>query len=389
MENAEVELGYIRLTKGGHTAADLTISDGDADVKYNVYLRENTILLQFRSTNRSRAELAARLLRRVGVGAEVRREDGRTWYVWATADKLAAGRRELREALAEVVRKALARGWVGKGTAERWLRKLERGRTVRRGWPKYNMQLIDGALIVRYGSTNLMGIEREARRLREMGLEEGAHFTVKTPEGGRDGYVRILKRGLAYAAWLSIHGSGKQRRLAAEFVGYILQRAMEEGDAVYRKAFEVVEEGKARGSLKLADVRGAEVFVGGVKHVVTVLGGRAEVGRSGSGRPLLRIRITAEIDGVRRECVMTLIRRRPDNAMVSYAYASADAPGGREADAERFSALIKALTGREPKMYRRGDGRAVIMCTRKHLEALARYAELADDIERWLEETSS
>jgi hypothetical protein len=29
-------------------------------------------------------------------------------------------------------------------------------------------------------------------------------------------------------------------------------------------------------------------------------------------------------------------------------YAAADAPGGKEADAERYSALIKALTGRQP-----------------------------------------
>jgi hypothetical protein len=29
-------------------------------------------------------------------------------------------------------------------------------------------------------------------------------------------------------------------------------------------------------------------------------------------------------------------------------YAAADAPGGRWADAERYSALIKALTGRQP-----------------------------------------
>jgi hypothetical protein len=53
---------------------------------------------------------------------------------------------------------------------------------------------------------------------------------VKMPEGGRDGYVRILREGLAYAAWLSVHGSGRQRELAAEFVEYILQRAKEAGE---------------------------------------------------------------------------------------------------------------------------------------------------------------
>jgi hypothetical protein len=33
------------------------------------------------------------------------------------------------------------------------------------------------------------------------------------------------------------------------------------------------------------------------------------------------------------------------------------------------------------------DGTIVIKCTREHLDGFARYAELADAIERWLEET--
>jgi hypothetical protein len=73
---------------------------------------------------------------------------------------------------------------------------------------------------------------------------------------------------------------------------------------------------------------------------------------------------------------------------VGYAYASAGAPGGREADAERFSALIKALTGRETEVYRREDDRIMIQCYEGHLEGFARHAEFADDIEKWLEETS-
>jgi hypothetical protein len=66
------------------------------------------------------------------------------------------------------------------------------------------------------------------------------------PKGGL-GYVNILKEGLAYAAWLSVHGEGEQRELAAEFVKYILRRAEEAGKEVYEKAKEIIEEGKARG----------------------------------------------------------------------------------------------------------------------------------------------
>jgi len=38
-------------------------------------------------------------------------------------------------------------------------------------------------------------------------------------------------------------------------------------------------------------------------------------------------------------------------------------------------------------VYRRSDGRIDIMCGKKHLDGFARYAELADAIWRWLEET--
>jgi hypothetical protein len=68
----EVQFGNIRLAKSG-VAADLIISEGGAAVKYNVYLRRNEIVLQFRSTDRSRVELAACLLRLAGVTAEVKK----------------------------------------------------------------------------------------------------------------------------------------------------------------------------------------------------------------------------------------------------------------------------------------------------------------------------
>jgi len=79
-----------------------------------------------------------------------------------------------------------------------------------------------------------------------MGLEEGRHFSVKKPEGGKAGYVSILKEGLARAAWLSVYGSGRQRELAADFVKYILKRAEEEGKEVYKKAQKIIEEGMSR-----------------------------------------------------------------------------------------------------------------------------------------------
>jgi hypothetical protein len=41
------------------------------------------------------------------------------WRVVATTGMLAAGREELRKALAEIVRKAVENGWVNTNTAER------------------------------------------------------------------------------------------------------------------------------------------------------------------------------------------------------------------------------------------------------------------------------
>jgi hypothetical protein len=116
---------------------------------------------------------------------------------------LAAGREELRKALAEVVREAVTRGWVYAGKAEGWLEKLERGRVLKEGWPKYLVRLSSsGSLEVRFGSTSPDSIKQAAQQLREMGLEEGQHFSVKMPEGGKAGYVYIRRR-----AWRTPLGS--------------------------------------------------------------------------------------------------------------------------------------------------------------------------------------
>ncbi len=216
------------------------------------------------------------------------------------------------------------------------------------------------------------------------------------PEGGDAGYLHILREGLAYAAWLSVRGEGERQGLAAEFVEYILQRAGEEGENVRKKAEEVVKEGKARGSLQLEGFE-ERVEVNGKTYVVKVIGGEA-VEEDRGGRKLLRIKITAEVgrvegehtivDRVVREYTITFGRYGDDNETRGFAYARTDAPGGREADAERFAAVIEALTGVKPKVYRKSDGDIEIVCGRTHLEGFMRYTELADAIKKWLEETS-
>jgi hypothetical protein len=160
-----------------------------------------------------------------------------------------------------------------------------------------------------------------------MGLVEGVHFTVKTPEEGRYGYVSILREGLAYAAWLSVYGPGEQQRLAARFVEYILRRAEEAGKEVYEKVTRIVEEDKSRGSLTLKGFE-ERVEVNGKTYVVKVKDGGA-VEEDRGGRKLLRIKITAEVsrvegehaivDHVEREYTITYSRYGEGNAALGFA----------------------------------------------------------------------
>jgi hypothetical protein len=361
----------IRLTKR-NVAADSTISEGGIAVKYNVYLRRDEIVLQFESTDHSRVELAARLLRLAGVTAEVRKEGGGdVWYVRATTDKLAAGREELRKALAKIVETARDNGCVDASKAEGWLEKLEGGVTLKEGWPKYYVGLSGGgALEVKYQFTSPDSIQQTAQWLRDMGLKEGVHFSVKMPEEGRYGYVSILKEDLARAAWLSVNGRNEQWELTAEFVKYILQRLKEAGDDVYEKAKEIVKEGKARGSLTLKGFK-KEVEVNGKTYVVKVKGGEA-VEEDRGGRKLLRIKIKAEVGRVEGEHIVDRVVRKYTitfgrygrSEALGFARARADVPGGREADAERFAAVIEALTGVKPRIRRRSDGTIELVCGR-------------------------
>jgi hypothetical protein len=52
----------------------LIISEAGVAVKYNIYLHEHDVSLEFESTDRSRVELAALRLKLVGVNAEVKKK---------------------------------------------------------------------------------------------------------------------------------------------------------------------------------------------------------------------------------------------------------------------------------------------------------------------------
>ncbi len=139
--------------------------------------------------------------------------------------------------------------------------------------------------------------------------------------------------------------------------------------------------------MKLEGFEG-RVEVGGRRHVVKAVGWSAELEERQDGKILLRIRIAAEIDGVKCYYTITYGKYRKINAALGFATARAGAPRDRWADAERLTAVIKALTGKEPGIIERSDGTIEIICSRAHLDGFKRYAELADTVERWLEATS-
>jgi hypothetical protein len=165
-----IDKNSIRRTDGGNVAADLTISEGDIEIKYNVYL-SNKVKLEFRSADRSHAELAAILLRHAGVSAEVKKKEGKNvWYVKVSTDKLAAGREKLRKALAEIVKAAVKDDLVEAGKAERWLKKLEKGRVLMEGWPKYKVRLVKSALEISFGSPTSTAYSKRRNDLGRWGL---------------------------------------------------------------------------------------------------------------------------------------------------------------------------------------------------------------------------
>jgi hypothetical protein len=74
---------------------------------------------------------------------------------------------------------------------------------------------------------------------------------------------------------------------------------------------------------------------------------------------LLKNRVAAEMEGVRNDYTIIFSRYGRNKAMAA---TRTDAPGGREADAKRLAAVIKAITGTKPRIRRIKDGKIVMVC---------------------------
>ena len=98
--------------------------------------------------------------------------------------------------------------------------------------------------------------------------------------------------------------------------------------------------------------------------------------RAGAARSCLGL--TAEVDGVKSDYTITYTNGKI-NAARGRAYASAKAPGGREADA----AVIEALTGVKPKAHRMKNGKndKVRQSASRRFHALRRAGDEQTDLE--------
>jgi hypothetical protein len=161
-------------------------------------------------------------------------------------------------------------------------------------------------------------------------------------------------------AWVSIHGEEEQRRRAEKFLKFLEARA--KGGEVLRKLEALVEEGRSRGALHL---------VGLEKDGVKVLNVKTE-----ERGDKLYVTIRAEIDGVEEKYKITFYRER-DGIRYFRFYVK-----GEEAVA-RAVKLVEVLTGERPIAVEMPDGRTMIKGSGRYIDALARYEELREAIERW------
>jgi hypothetical protein len=243
--------------------------------------------------------------------------------------------------------------------ARRWLEKLEGGVAV---WEekKFEMRHAGGTLIVSFSSTSRESLEEVAREFKAMGLVEGVHFTVRW-SGGR-GRVCLLAEGVRRLAWLSIHGEEGQRRRAAEFLKFLEEKARAKGGEVLRKLEALVEEGRSRGALRL---------VGLERDGIKVLYVKTE-----EKDDKLYVTIKAEVDGAAGEYKITFYRAKDGIRYLRFYVRGGEAVA-------RAVKLVEVLTGERPSVTEMPDGRTMIKGSGRYIDAMARYEELREAIERW------
>ena len=176
------------------------------------------------------------------------------------------------------------------------------------------------------------------------------------------GRVYPLVEGVRRLAWLSRHGEGEQRRRAAEFLKFLEEKARARGGEVLRKLKALVEEGRSRGVLRLVGLER-----GGIKVLDVKIEERDEK---------LYVTLRAEVDGAAGEYKITFYRDRGGARRLMFFVRGGEAVA-------RAVKLVEVLTGERPSVAERPDGLTRIGGAGRHIDALARYEELREAIERW------
>ncbi len=153
-----------------------------------------------------------------------------------------------------------------------------------------------------------------------------------------------------------------QSQRAAEFLKFLEARVGAKGGEVLRKLEALLEEGRGRGVLRL---------VGLEKDVVKVLDVKTE-----EKDDKLYITLRAEVDGVAGRYKIAFYRERSGAKRLQF-YVR-----GEEAVA-RAVKLVEVLTGEKPQVTEMPNGLTRIRGSERHIEALARYEELMEAIEKW------
>jgi hypothetical protein len=179
----EVVVGAVK-SGGRYARAELVIKAGGRQAKFSVEM-SYTVKIQFNSSNREAAEEAAQLLRQAGVDVELKSYWDKSvnrekWYVKASIDKLAVARRQLREALAQVVRQAEEAGLLSREKAQSWLQKLLKLRFS---------ALLDsrGALRVMYKSTSPSPWNTRLNAYRGSASDPAYTTEPRSPKGAEEG----------------------------------------------------------------------------------------------------------------------------------------------------------------------------------------------------------
>jgi hypothetical protein len=89
----------------------------------------------------------------------------------------------------------------------------------------------------------------------------------------------------------------------------------------------------------------------------------------------LYVTIKAEVDGAAGEYKITFYRERDGTRRLQFYV--------RGGAAARAVKPVEVLTGEKPQVTEMPDGRTRIRGSDKHIEALARYEELREALERW------